>query len=188
MTDRIEIVRGLAMPFFPMRPTTGSRIHNAASAQRLLQQVAAGTYIMQPKLGGDRACLAVHNDRVLVQNRHGGWYSHPVLNQRDFLKLGNGCVLDGEVFERAFYPFETLAYMGKSLLRASAAEREALAFSLVRLLGHPWIFNAPSLVWLQKRTQHGKKWEGVVMKRSISPYIPACSDTTASLHWFRHLW
>lgn len=188
MTERVEIIRGLSMPFFPMRPTTGSRIHNLASAKRLLEQVNAGTYLMQPKLGGDRVSLAVHNDRVLTQNRHGGWYSHPVDNRHDFLKLGNGCVLDGEVFEKAFYPFEALAYMGKSLLRASVAEREVIALSLVRLLGHPWLFNTPSLVWLQKRKEHGKKWEGVVTKRSISPYVLSSSDTAASLHWFRHLW
>lgn len=188
MTTRIEIVRGLSMPFFPMRPTTGSRIHNSISAKRLLAQVASGTYVMQPKLGGDRASLAVHEDRVLVQNRHGGWYGHPVHNKADFLKLGNGVVFDGEVFEGAFYPFEALAYDKRSLLRASAAEREVLAVSLVRLLGHPWLFNTPAQAWLNKRKQHGKKWEGVVMKRAISPYVVAASDTATNLHWFKHLW
>lgn len=188
--DKIQIVRGIAMPFFPMRPATGRVIRNRTSVQELLKEVNQQKYdwIMQPKMSGDRACIAYLDGEVHVQNRHGTWYRHKVSNKDAFKKLPNKTVLDGEVFKGKFYPFECIAIDGKSMTDCTASEREVLAFQLCKFLGVDWKFERPARAWLLKLNTNQPEYDGIVLKRAHSPYILGGSANTVSLDWMKRTW
>lgn len=158
-------------------------------AQEVRQAMLDHEYVVQPKLNGDRACLAVVERRVWVQNRHGGWYGFQVSNANAFLrKMKDGTAFDGEVYQGNFYPFELLALDGKSFLMASAAEREIMGQKMCELVGEPWLFRQPDLKWLKELSAHLPKFEGVVMKERNSPYIKAGNDSQENFHWFKRKW
>ena len=185
---RIKVVNGLSLPFFPMRPVKGVAVCTAKAAEALHAEIAdTHLWTIQPKLGGDRACLAVVDDKVYVQNRLGSWYKHPVKNAEAFKELGNGTCFDGEVYDGRFCVFDLLALKGKSFVRASAGEREVMARATVQLIGQPWVFDPPSRAWLCKLRRNGPQWEGVVLKRTLSPYIPLGSATQSSPNWIKKL-
>lgn len=187
--DKITIVNGIAMPFYPMRPAVGRVLRNKGNVEEFYSQVLRRQdWVVQPKLDGDRATIGVRDGNVYVQNRHGGWYRHNVKNLTDFTYLPDKTVLDGEVFEGNFYPFECLAVDGKSVLRATAAEREVLAFSLSKLVGHAWKFNRPSKQWIANLDRNKPVYGGVVLKRLGSPYIIMGSATQFSLDWLKRCW
>lgn len=187
--EHVKIARGLTMPFFPMRPVRGRRLANKGSVGQLYSEVMEDRlWIVQPKLNGDRACLAVVDEVVFLQNRHGEWYTKPVKNKRAFLKLPSGTCFDGEVYDQNYYPFECLAYHGKSLCRSTAGEREVVAFQLARLIEQPWLFNHPSKRWLQRLGENAPQWEGVVLKRTMSPYLTPGSHTQVSHNWVKRTW
>ena len=187
MTERIEIVAGLAMPFFPMRPTKGRTLKSAASVADFWKTTAQSQdWVVQPKMAGDRACLALYHGKVYVQNRHGGWYGHSVDTQ-PFKKLPDRTVLDGEVRDGLFHPFEALAVNGKSLLRCITSEREVLAYQLTRLVGQRWMFERPSKRWLLTGG-HLPDWDGVVLKKANAPYVLLGSSTQMSSTWFKRTW
>jgi ATP-dependent DNA ligase len=187
--DKIVIARGIAMPFFPMRPATGRVLRNQGNVEEFYQQVLRKhDWVVQPKLEGDRACIGVLDGTVYIQNRHGGWYGHKVKNLQDFKKLPNRTVLDGEVFGGNFYAFECLASAGKSFLFATAEEREVLAYQLTKFLGHEWKFQKPSKGWVAKLREHAPEYGGVVLKRAASPYIMLGSANQASLDWLKRCW
>lgn len=188
--DKIQIVRGIAMPFFPMRPATGRVIRNRTSVQELLHEVNQEKYdwIMQPKMAGDRACLATLGDQVLVQNRHGSWYKKKVTNREQFKKLPNKTVLDGEVFKGNFYPFECLAIDGKLMTDCTASEREVLAFQLCKFLGVDWRFERPAKAWLLQLSANAPGYDGIVLKRAHSHYILGGNANQVSLDWMKRCW
>lgn len=177
------------MPFYPMRPTSGRDLRTARSVSQLWDEIKDDTtWIAQPKLNGDRACLAVVERRVFVQNRHGNWYRYKVQNAKDFLKLPDGTCFDGEVFNRNFYPFELLVTAYRSLLLTTAQERVTLAKLMVENLKHPWMFEQPNKNWLMRRSANRPHYEGVVLKKTTTPYIVLGSSTQSSLSWFKRLW
>lgn len=187
--DKIEIVRGLMMPFYPMRPLQGRSLRTPKLVNELYAEVQEpDEWVCQPKLNGDRVCLGVVDKRVYTQNRHGAWYRFSVKNAPAFLKLPNRTCLDGEVFEGNFYPFECLAVGGHLFTFCTANEREVMAYQLMRLIGQPWIFNAPSKGWLLKRRDNLPKFEGVVLKRSSSPYVLLASPSQSSPDWVKRTW
>lgn len=187
--DKIEVVRGLMMPFYPMRPVGGRPLRTVRLVEELYTEVQdPDDWVCQPKLNGHRVCLAHLDKRIYVQNRHGAWYSHRVKNAPAFLKLPNRTCLDGEVFDGNFYPFECLAVGGHLFTFCTANEREVMAYQLMRLIGQPWVFNTPSKAWLLKRRENMPKFEGVVMKRSDSPYTMLASPTQVSADWMKRTW
>lgn len=187
--DKIVIARGIAMPFYPMRPAQGRVLRNQGTVDSFYHQVLrTHHWVVQPKLEGDRACVGVLDGKVYIQNRHGGWYKHKVTNLEDFKKLPNRTVLDGEVFKGNFYPFECLAMAGKSYLLATATEREILGFQMSKYLGHEWKFEKPSKAWVAKLHDQLPVYGGVVLKRAASPYIMLGSSSQASLDWLKRCW
>lgn len=187
--DKIVIARGIAMPFYPMRPAQGRVLRNQGNVDEFYSQVLRKhDWIVQPKLEGDRACVGVLNGKVYIQNRYAEWFKHKVKNIDDFKKLPNNTVLDGEVFKGNFYPFECLASSGKTFLMATATEREILAFQLMKFLGHEWKFEKPSKAWVAKLTEQMPIYGGVVLKRQASPYIMLGSPAQASLDWLKRCW
>jgi ATP-dependent DNA ligase len=186
---KVDICTGLELPFYPMRPIKGRVLQRAENIKQLYYQtVEEHHWVMQPKLNGDRACLAVVDGKVYVQNRHGGCYRMKVANAPDFLKLPNRTCFDGEVFKRNFYPFELLACNAMSFLRAEAQERVRLAKDMTRFIGHPWLFETPSLPWLLRRAANLPTFEGVVLKATSSRYIMLGSDTQFSQDWMKRRW
>jgi len=186
--ERIKVVNGLSLPFFPMRPVKGVKLRTKAAADQLYEEVMGQRlWIIHPKLNGDRVSLAIVDDKVYVQNRLGDWYTKPVINAWAFRELGNGTCLDGEVFERRFFAFDLLALGGKSFVRASAGERDAMAQKTLERIGQPWAFKEPSRAWLEKLGRNGPQWEGVVLKRTLSPYIPLGRATQESPAWVKRL-
>lgn len=184
----IEICRGLTLPFFPMRPALGRTLRTPKLVEDFLSQLDVDYWLMQPKLNGDRGCLATVRDQTYVQNRHGGWYSYPVKNAAVFLRLGNGCCWDGEIYEGNFHPFEALAVRGKLCFEWPVGERVDQAKSQVESIGQPWLFDAPSAAWLLARQANAPKWEGVVLKRRQSLYLRQGSPDMAALTWIKRRW
>jgi hypothetical protein len=177
------------MPFFPMRPATGRAIRGFSAVDALWDEVSTEKHwIPQPKLNGDRACLAVIERRVFIQNRKGGWYRFRARNAKDFLKLPDGMCFDGEVFKGNFYPFELLAIEHRSLLLTTTHERIVLAKEFVDKLGHPWMYPHPTKNWLMRRNANLPDYEGVVLKTASAPYIVLGSTTQSSLLWLKRTW
>lgn len=177
------------MPFFPMRPIKGRTLQRTDNIKQLWKEaVQEKRWVMQPKLNGDRASLAVVEGKVYVQNRHGGMYRYKVANGPDFLKLPDRTCFDGEVFKRNFYPFELLCCNDVSFLMAEAQERVRLAKDMVGFMRHPWLFDPPSLDWLLRRVKNLPVYEGVVLKATTGRYLLLGSDTQFSKDWFKRLW
>lgn len=187
--DKIVVTSGIVMPFYPMRPAVGKVLRNKRNVKEFDEQVLQKfDWVVQPKLDGDRATLAVVDGNVYIQNRHGSWFKHRVRNLPDFKNLPNRTVLDGEVFKGNFYAFECLALEGKSVALCTVMEREVLAFQLTKLLGHTWKFHKPSRAWIANLSKNAPDYDGVVLKRSASPYIMMGSPAACSLDWFKYRW
>ena len=204
-TPRIRVVPGLALPFFPMRPAKGRVIGDPEKAVELFYQFREADDVIQPKLNGDRACVAcvsladltvsdraffkpliVGNLAVLSQNRHGGRFNHPV-NNLGLFACATSC-WDGEVWKGAFYPFECLVLGGVSYLRAGPDTRTQAARRFCRSKGIPWIFNRPDEKFLRDGKANLPFWEGFVRKRKGSPYVPCNTSNGTSENWLKYRW
>jgi len=185
---KVDICEGLELPFFPMRPIRGRALLRPANIRQMVQEAEKGVWAMQPKLGGDRACLACVDGKVYVQNRHGGRYRFKVYNALDFLALPNRTCFDGEVYKGNFYPFELLACNAKSFMMTEVHERVRLAKDMTKFMGHPWLFDPPSMAWLLRLSANLPMFEGVVLKQASSPYIMLGSGTQSSTRWMKRLW
>jgi len=186
---KIDVCTGLSLPFFPMRPTKGRVLSRPASIKELWEDaVERQLWVMQPKLNGDRVGLACVDGKVYAQNRHGGRYAFKIANALDFLRLPNRTCFDGEVWKGNFYPFECLACNNHSFLMAEVHERVVLAKAMVASLGHPWLFDPPSLVWLLRRAANLPSFEGVVLKRRGSRYLKLGTATQFSGDWLKRRW
>lgn len=188
MLDRVQILQNLTMPFFPMRPRHGRALKTDAD---YLEIVGDKYYVRQPKLNGDRAALAVILPDLYIQNRHGSWYKYSITNGDSYLKEQDHTLFDGEVYEKKFYPFETLVYGGKSMLASPVEERIESAESRCSALGVEWKFAAPDVDWFRKseyRKGTVPVWEGVVLKRAGSQYVMMGTDSGESMSWLKRKW
>jgi len=181
------VVAGITMPFFPMRPRKGAAV-TANTVKQLWADVTSGQFLAQKKLNGDRACLGVQDGKVVVINRRGQLLQHPVSNTRDFLKLPSGTILDGEVWQKGFYPFEALIVGGNSLLKSCPIVREKTAIEISKTLGHTWLFTPPTLEWLSQLKANLPTWEGLVLKHVNTSYIMLGSETQDSPMWLKRKW
>lgn len=171
----------LSKNFFPMRPTATEELPTGKWLKKLVKD-----YIIQPKLNGDRAVLWVKADGIYVQNRRGGEYSFGVFNRTDFEKLPVGTILDGEVWQRKFWPFECLAYGDLDLTERGPEIRCTMAEKISQMLGHEFIFQPVDAKWLQN-AERGV-WEGFVAKRRGTPYRPAHRAQAHSWGWYKFKW
>jgi ATP-dependent DNA ligase len=190
---RHTIIPGLATPFFPMRPTSGPSL----LAVRQIPEIFAMSdrYVLNRKLNGDRVQLSKIDGKLYLANRHGEWYTYSVNNSKRWLEaLPDGSCLDGEVWQKNFYPFETLSYGGISYLMKGPEDRCEHAASLTKeVLGQAYMFGDVSeswmIEWLTKPSRPlSSVWEGVVMKRRGSPYIVLPNDSKNSSQWFKRRW
>ena len=187
-SDTVAVIHGITMPFFPMRPKTGSPISTVRQVKHIREMMETGDWIVQPKAGGDRACLAVVEKKIYVQTRHGTWRKRPIKNGEAFLKLRDRTCFDGEILDDEFHPFECLAINGRSLLLSPASEREAVAYQCARLMKQRWLFAKPNQAFLKARRGNLPNWEGVVMKGYMSSYVMLASATQSSGTWLKCKW
>jgi len=185
--QEITVAKGWIIPFFPMRPNSGPNLTKKLALE-ILEKQEEHKYIYQPKLNGDRAVLAVVNREVVVCNRHYGWYHFQVKNAAAFLKLKDGTIFDGEVWQGNFYPFDCLALEGRSYKANTAEEREVMAYQMCRLLKIEWMFFKPTKKWLLELKHNLPKYEGVVRKRADQGYFLLHNATEASTGWLKHRW
>ena len=184
--NTIPVIPGLSMPFFPMRPSHGVSISPINKATVIEQE--AKKYFIQPKLNGDRAALLVQSGALHIQNRHGDWYRFGIKNGRQFLHLPDTTLLEGEVFESRFHPFEALVVDGESMLRECPSVRAFEARRLCSLIGVEWLFESPTTGWVLHNFCRSKEWEGVVLKKLGSPYLPLGLATQHSSTWWKRKW
>jgi len=191
--DRTQIVPGLSVPFFPMRPRTGLSLTSAERIESVVQRIKAGDTV-QKKLNGDRAILVAQAGHVTLFNRHCTNYSHTVMNSGDFATKFGLAVLDGEVWRSKFYPFDVLVWEGHPLLEKAASVREEAAIMITERVGLRWIYAfdrerslgiARNWLYGELRQEHTLKsqWEGVVVKAKDSPYRVLGTDSQDSLTW-----
>lgn len=192
---RLRVVPGLAMPFFPARPMTGTALQNPDQAvQQYCRDMDQG-YVCQPKINGDRACLGVvqweglgiTDKIVVVQNRHGGWTSQCVKNAGKFFCLGVGTCLDGEILKGNFHPFECLAISGVSLLQWPTIERVAMAQSVCDDLKVDWLFAPMGIAQIKLLRKNLPLVEGYVRKANTA-YPIGSSSTSETQEWTKHRW
>lgn len=184
-SDEIEVVKGWTVPFFPMRPASGPTLTRKVALE-ILEKQEDHKYIYQPKLNGDRAILAVVKRQVIVCNRHFGWYQFQVHNAATFLKLADGTIFDGEVWQGSFYPFDCLALEGRSYKQNTTDQREIMAWQMCRLLGVEWMFPKPTKKWLLALRGNLPKYEGVVRKRADLGYFVLPNASGTSPGWLKY--
>ncbi len=185
--DKLQVTRGIAMPFFPMRPTRGQVIKTKVDVADVWRKMRSNAWIAQPKLNEDRAVLAYVDGSIYIQNRYAQWMKQPV-NAEQWTDLPDRTVLDGGVYGKKFYAFEALAVWGRSFLMATSEERVVMAFQMSRLCKVPWMFESPERSWLDARQANLPKYEGVVLKMRNAPYVIAGSPDQESANWFKCRW
>jgi ATP-dependent DNA ligase len=182
-------VAGFQWPFFPMRPMASFKIRET-TFDFVMSQIFNGEWFVQPKMDGDRAILATLEDgQVIMANRHGSEFKHPVLNRGRYAGLPPMTILDGEVWAREFIPFEMLALNGASLAKATPEFRARQAMWACKDVGVKWPFIPPTPEWIQAEMKNSSSpWEGVVCKATSSEYIPMGSETMESTAWVKMRW
>jgi ATP-dependent DNA ligase len=180
-----EIIQGLSMPIFPMRPKNGRSITSLQDVSDIFARIEWG-WTVQLKVNGDRGQVGITTEGVYVANRHGSWYGLPV-DTRGLESLPPGTLMDGEILQKKFFPFEVLTFAGRSLLRSTPTEREAKAKEVCANLGLPWIYE-PTLSVLSNLKANMPKIEGVVLKMAGSPYVPLNTAQSESDTWIKWKW
>lgn len=182
---KINVIPGVSLPFFPMRPVTGPKLENASDVSEVLNNQA---FYWQPKLGGDRVILAKIGDSLYFCNRHGSWYSFKIENERLWKKLPDRTVLDGEVYKKKFYPFECVVAGGVDMTRKCVTLRAAAAKYYCEICEEEFLFSPPSEEYLQTGViNKPSDWEGVVGKRRNSPYT-ILGVKKDSPNWVKRKW
>jgi hypothetical protein len=192
MQEKIVIASGVALPFQPVHPAKGRTLRAVRLIEDLFQEISKpGLWCAQPLLAGERACLAVIDKKLYVQDGFGKWYKKSLQRTHDFLKLPNRTAFDGVVYEGEFHPFDLLAIDGKPLLYRSVDEREAMAFQMIRFIQHRWMFPKPTRAWLLRGAKNLPMYEGVVLKDNRYPthYYPmGGTHKQTTLAWFTRKW
>jgi hypothetical protein len=176
--NRVAVVPGISLPFFPPRPVEGQKIKGPKD---LNFKELAETYVIQAKLNGDRATALVLAGKVFIQNRHGSWFKHPVENQQELLKLPDRTVLDGEVWKKKFYPFEAVVIGGDSFMLRGPELRVQTCVTVCQHFKLPYIFS-----WENAKVTD--EWEGYVFKEKGTPYLPLGSESQTTQGWWKRKW
>lgn len=183
--ERVSIVSGISIPFFPMRPTHGASLRTAEAAAEVKR--SRTTHVIHRKLNGDRVLVAKANGKLYVANRHGRWYTYGVENKYQFDAVPDGTVFDGEVYKKRFYPFDCLAFNGENICAHPVEDRVEFTRLTCQTLGVDWPWEVDD-AWLDQLGQHAPKWEGVVLKRRGSPYLILGSEGQESASWSKRKW
>jgi len=186
--DQLHVASGLTMPFVPMAAKVGPSLRTKDQIREIVDELDSGRWLIQPELAGERACLAVVDKKVYIQNDAGIWLSRAPHNVRDFLKLPNGTCFDGKIAQNNFYPFECLAVRGRALVFKPVSERETVALQLVKFLGHDWMFDKPYPKFLRSAAKNLPNFQGVTLKDYMSFYALISKQAPPSTAWIKRPW
>ena len=175
------------LPGFPMRPAMGLTL-TAANVIRLVRKAERIGFMVQPKLNGDRVILRKIDGKVEAWNRRGSRYSFSVNADANWQGLPDDTLLDGEGWQCKFYPFEALRIGGQDLTGACVTVRAAAAKDLCRKLGNGWLFDRPADAWLRLCRENLPTWEGIVAKKTGTPYTPTKKMFHDSDGWLKLKW
>lgn len=185
---KVEIARGLSMPFLPIVPALGSPIRTRTQISKTVKELENENLLIHPSIKGVRVCLAVVDRNVFIHDQRGRWITVPPKNGRDFLKLPNNTCLDGYIAFENFYPSDCAAIGGKSLRYKTALEREAVAYQLVKFLGHQWLFRRPSVKFIKDTRKNLPNYQGLLFKDYMSFYAILSAKTQTSKEWLERQW
>src|SRR5574343_881754 len=186
-TNRLQVIPGLSFPFFPMRPTPGPSLLTKEAVAQVVDYIRRDQFVVQRKRNGDRVIMAKINGKVYWANRHGSFYNYDIANKALFNNLPDTTVLDGEVRDKTFSPFEGLVLGGKSYLLDGPDIREMVARKVCSDLNDNWAYEV-SEIWMLDFEKNWPVEEGVVIKRVGSRYLPLGSDNQNSPTWFKLKW
>lgn len=184
----VEIARGVIMPFIPMKAVVSEPLRTKPQIKSALAELDNENVIVQPVPGGIRACLAVVDKKVFIQDEAGNWIAKAPTNGHDFLKLPNNTCLDGYIAKNFFYAADCLAVRGSSLIFRPAAERETVAYQLTKLLHHHWLFRRPSTKFIQAAKRNLPDFQGLTLKDYMSFYVLASKNPEVGKDWRKRQW
>lgn len=183
----LKICPGLQFPFYPPRPWRGSSL-TPDSAGGVIDD---DRWVIQPKLNGDRVIVVKLGGKIYAANRHGRFYSYTFDDSWLKKHLLDQTVLDGEVRGKRFFPFEAVAIAGDFQLARPVEDRVKLARQLVLEAGQPWLFSTPTLAEILAMIASSRSdntWEGLVLKRRGSGYVPLGSPSQKTNSWMKQKW
>ena len=173
--------------FYPMRPMTGPKL-TIDNVLLITSDYLHRGYILQRKLNGDRVVMIVKDFGATFWNRYTGIYSFAVNNE--WGKLPVGTVMDGEVYQGEYYPFE-LIQLGKEKI-LTTQERVVGAENICRTHNQEYVYGGVTNDWLvgevMMKHERTSMWEGVVAKLKSARYEPLNTATQESPAWSRLKW
>lgn len=185
-------MKNVIKPIIPMRPIEGPKL-TAGNILDIVAHYKEHGCICQPKLNGDRGLLQRTDAGIIIWNRYGEEYSFAV-EKEPWMKLSPDTILDGEIYEGVFYPFECLSLGSSSILSEPAVFRTNTAEGLcARKPVTLFCFNEPSEAWLklqvaERTNPRTRRWEGLVFKKADSPYVPLKKPDHESPAWIKCKW
>lgn len=182
----------MKIPFYPTRPSTGSRL-TSDNVLVVVNDYRARGYIIQPKLNGDRGILVQAPGGVELWNREGTIYRAGEVNLGRWECLSPDTVLDGEIWQGEFYPFEAIVVSAGSLVHDRTAERIGWAIGQSARAGQDWLFETPTNEWLINEITLDadpltRQWEGVVAKIDGAHYRTMSHPEQEAGTWVRLKW
>lgn len=180
-------------PIIPMRPVMGARLTPQNILLEVLQMKLRG-YIVQPKLNGDRGVLESTPTGLKLWNRYGTEYCAGHIDLTPWQALPPGIMLDGELYQQAFTPFEAIHSNNARLLFTPTTEGRIAGAKLACQIVHvPFLFNEPADDWLMEQVNAAenprtRQWEGVVCKLRTTNYLPMKKPDHESPYWTKCKW
>lgn len=167
--------------------------------QNVLAEVAkmqAKGYIVQRKLNGDRGVLEAASDGELkLWNRYGSLYGASTVRLDEWSTLPIGTIIDGEIFEGHFYPFECIQ-VGRGFpmlyLQDNTEGRISGAKLLCQHYSVEYLYDVTN-EWLvdgcgEYANPHIVMWEGVVCKLANAKYVTLKKPDHESPTWVKLKW
>jgi len=170
----------ISFPYYPPRPSGGPY-----TRQFLVRYER--THLAQKKLNGDRVAALAENGTVRYANRHGSLYKFSVKTPLLAHVPAGRCLFDGEVEGGAYYPFEAVVFDGKDLSHECPSVRVAVAKEFCRKAGIPWVYDVDE-AYLAKGKANLPRWEGVVLKKLGSAYLPLPTAAAHTPAWVKLKW
>jgi len=163
------------------------RYINRKSIASIVQETAEHKWVLQPIMAGTRAILGTQNGRVYLFDEN-GQPLEDIPGAQAFSKIGDGACLDGVIADGTFHPFECLACQGRSLIHSTVDERAVMAYTVARFAHQRWMFDQPSIKFMEKLRANEPRWKGVILKRDRASYEIREEPDEVSFNWTYRSW
>lgn len=187
-------MKNVIKPIIPMRPIEGPKL-TAGNILDIVAHYKEHGCICQPKLNGDRGLLQRTDAGIIIWNRYGEEYSFAA-EKEQWMKLSPDTILDGEIYGGVFHPFECLSLGDVNWMNIDAQGRMFTARELCTRRPAEetvYLFNEPTEAWLklqvaERTNPRTRRWEGLVFKKTDSPYVPLKKPDHESPTWIKCKW